>query len=146
VLWPIKDFLNFIGGIIILQPSFNPLDTKPTWQQWLQRLIASLSLVAALTAALVNIEPLLQGHIDWIQILLAFLVIFVFTALHSATSMVSDPALRAALNVILTELQQLLSQSEQTLPDKDTMHHDVPPRAQLRPDDPQQRRGYPYNS
>lgn len=93
-----------------MQPSSNPLDQQLTWKQWLLRAIASMSLVAALTAALIAITPLLSGHPNWPQIAFTFFLVLVFAAMHSLTATIPDPALRAALSVVLDKLEQILAQ------------------------------------
>jgi len=83
---------------------------QKTWKQWLLLLLQSMSLIGALTAAILAIEPLLTGHPNWGLVLFTFAIVLIFTALHSVTSLVSDPALRVALNAVLAELQQILQQ------------------------------------
>lgn len=88
----------------------NLLDQQLTWKQWIQRLIASMSLVAALTAALIAITPLLTGHPNWLQIIFLFLIVLIFAILHSLTAMIPDPALRTALSAVLDKLETILQQ------------------------------------
>lgn len=131
----------------------DPLDQQPTWKQWIQRLIASMSLVAALTAALLAIAPLLMGHPNWLQILFTFALVLVFAILHSLTAALPDPALRTALSAVLDKLETILQQltnvssrlgsveqrmltARSSIADKDTTHGTIPPQSQ----------GYPYNS